>query len=378
LAVLATAAAFGCTLHPASVERIIDGDVVSGPFVSAEAYASYARGAYLEQQRDLPNARSAYRHALDVDRRSPQTWVRLGAVECALRNLDAARVAFASAEALSSDFAPLWSERARCAVATGRLDAAHGAAHRAVTLEPDRVENTLLLVDIQERLGRRDEARRWLDGLTARRPESGAGWRASLRAALRDKDAARVWASSAGLLRLHPERRAELSKLVPELGLTSAVDASLLEGRLAAARRHAVDAKMASGELAARAAALGKATLARLQAEHVLQADPTNADAWIASLAALDLSGDEAGFERALHARGAPLTPPGALAQRLFAGVMLRRLGRDAAQRFMAAWPPLGEPRDALERELAGQLDEVLAPEGSGVQGGAAPASAGR
>jgi hypothetical protein len=97
-----------------------------------------------------------------------------------------------------------------------------------------------------------------------------------------------------------------------------------------------------------RAAALGIASLAREQAELVMAADPADASARIALAAAADLRGDEASLAGALKEMPRRSTPPSRLACWLFAEVLERRVGKEAALAWLG--PALMDgPRSATD-----------------------------
>src|SRR5262249_45382032 len=120
------------------------------------------------------------------------------------------------------------------------------------------------------------------------------------------------------------------------------VDAALRQDDLAAARKRALALHLPSGELAVRAAALGRTNAAREQAELALGADRADASARIALAVAADLTGDREAVRRAIAALPAPrdaLAPPSVLARLLFAELIDRHVGRDAARVWLGPFP---------------------------------------
>ncbi len=89
-----------------------------------------------------------------------------------------------------------------------------------------------------------------------------------------------------------------------------------------------------------RAAALGRAPLAREQAALVIGADPGDASARIALAAAADLFRDPTALDAAV--RGVPRrsTAPSPLARLLFAEVLARRAGANAVQAWLGPTLP--------------------------------------
>src|SRR5262249_36798331 len=155
--------------------------------------------------------------------------------------------------------------------------------------DPDDLDTALVHAEALAVAGRIDDARRAFRAITARRPTSSAAWIGLLEFARRIGDAALILEATARADALAPS-----SGVVPKGTTVAAVDAALRAGDLDEARRRAQKARLAVGEIAVRAAALGRGAIAREQAELVLGADPSDASARIALAAAADLSGDMA------------------------------------------------------------------------------------
>jgi predicted nucleic acid-binding protein len=227
------------------------------------------------------------------------------------------------------------------------------AAENAFLLDPNQIESSVLLATVLELHERHDEARRLLEALVARRPASRIAWRELAAHAKRQRDRT--------LLHYAQRRSADLLArptspvYTPRPRPTSAteVDRALRASQLSQARRLARSANVSAGELAARAAALGRSDLALQQSALVLAADPTDADAWVASLVAADLTGDAVAFNRAIRRLSENPSRPGSLAARLLAELLERRLGSAAAEAWLAGYGPLPEPLDELESAIA-------------------------
>jgi tetratricopeptide (TPR) repeat protein len=355
-AIAAIAAITGCA-EP-EVVRVVDGRPEAGRYISDYAYGFFVRGAYAEAQGDLENAERAYQAAAVQDPNSAEIWTRLGALRCraappsAAPPPDALRD-FASAEEADASFAPLHRERARCLVEHGQGPGALAALTRAVALDPSDLETFLLQALALERAGDPDAALRTLRGLTVSHPRATAPW-----LALRDLGKRR---GDAPLVREAARRARELGATpaqAAEEPAVEAVDAALRAGDLAAARHLAKKARLGEAELAVRAAALGRAALAREQAELVLGGDPTETSARIALAAAAGLSGDEAALARALGSIPQRHTAPSPLARLLFAELLARRVGADAARAWLG---PAGEPGPGVDALLAATAERVRA-----------------
>jgi tetratricopeptide (TPR) repeat protein len=352
-ALLALLGASGC--GDPKVIRVVDGTRVEGRFIPYEAYARYGRAAEAEARGDLDLALALYDRAAESDPDSAEIWTRLGAVRCAIVGKHApAEDAFERAEDIDPAYEPLWRERARCAAADGRLREAIGYADQALALDPNRDEVVLLYASLLERVGRVEEAERMLDALVIQRPSSVPGWLARYELALRRGD--RVGAEGAAReLRVRAPRLSErLVTEQPILSPLAEVDAAIEKGDLAAARIAARHARLPAAELAVRAAALGRADLARVQAELVLGADPASSSARAALAVAADLKGDTALLATALDdAQAGVPAPPSPLARLIFAELLHRRVGRDAARAFLG-------PEAATEGKNA-PVDPLLA-----------------
>ncbi|XXX82665.1 tetratricopeptide repeat protein [Sorangium sp. So ce134] len=349
------------------VARSVDGQILVGRQIAARAYALYAIGAEAEARGDLETALQAYELAEDSDPESADIWTRVGSVRCRLGRREAAGDAFDRARAIDPDYAPAHLEQARCDLAAGRLGAALGRVERAIALDPDRDDGILLRAEILRRLGRAEDARLSLRALLVRRPFSTDAWRALHALALEAGDRA-LAAEAAGRLRELAARRAAASERpAPSRAPLAELDDALVHGQLRRARRLALDADLPPAEIAVRAAALGRVGEAREQAELVSAADPSSASALVALAVAADLSGDLEALTRACDALQAPAdgavaVPPSPLARLLFAELLFRRIGRDAALAWLGPPAPRAPlARDPLSREVERRVHRELA-----------------
>jgi tetratricopeptide (TPR) repeat protein len=335
-ALLVAAPAFaGC--GGTTVIRVVDGQPIAGRYISEYAYLLYAIAADAEARGDVSMALAVYEKAENADPDSPEIWTRIGALRCKLTGtLREAGEAFRNAQALDPDYEPLFREWATCAAALKDLTVALEFASRAVDLDPERDDTVILHASILEKLGRRDEATRELDGLVAWHPVSREAWEARYTFATRQGDRAVQAHAAARLRALAPNLADRLEKDIPSLAPLAEVDLALKEGDLARARRKAKQARLPPAELAVRAAALGRLGPAREQAELLVDADPESSSARIALAVVADLAGDEAALLRALAPPPAgPLTPPSLIARLLFAELLERRAGKDAFRAWL-------------------------------------------
>jgi len=338
---------------------MVGGHRIEGRFVADQAYAAYLKGVVLETQGQSDAALSAYGEAIEHDPDSAELWTRIGALRCAETAKPGAAVktvgpwdAFTRASEIDPTYEETWTERARCHLKRGELDSAARAARVGLSLDPERAEPAILLALILERQGHDDEARRWLDGLLARDPRSIEAHEAMLAFAARTRDDPRRQTSAEALDLLRPPRS---TKPLPGHGpiASSDIDAALERGDFDRARSLALAARMSSGLLALRAAALGRVAFARRESELVLAADPADCDARVAAAVAADLTRDDAALERAalrVPSPGAPLSPLGAL---LFAELLKRRVGPEAARAWLNAMGPLAKTDDPLVNSVA-------------------------
>jgi Tfp pilus assembly protein PilF len=320
------------------VTRVAGGFRDEGRYIDTESYSVFTSAVIAEASGRFADARFLYRQALDSDGESPEIQTRIGAVSCqlALRGarteLEAAERAFEEALELDETFAPAYYERAVCARGRAKRDRALQDALRAVKFDSSPVAYTRLVSELLFEARRPREAWAWLDALAARSPDSAEVWSVYRSAAEREQDAVRLRRAVSNQARLGaPEPR-------PEAADTEAIDALLLLGDLPAARIAAKARHWRSSELAIRAVEIGALEAGYEQAMLVLRADPGDADAWIAALAAAEEQRRPERFEAALRALDTRPLPPTARAVELLEALLARRAGADAAAALRAAW----------------------------------------
>ncbi|MBL9026051.1 MAG: hypothetical protein JNL21_27915 [Myxococcales bacterium] len=325
-----------------SVVRSAGGELTRGRFIAPQAYEAYARGALAEAEGHLDAAATAYRYAAEIDASGPEPWTRLGAVLCRQGKHTEASEAFAEAD---EKYAPLRKARARCLLDQGKATEALAEADAALVFDPADEETALLRADILEKAGDRPRAVRELLGrLVAFGPRE--------RVAARLEPVARA---EGDLAALRVARRVLDGGSSPKLGTPSrdALDLALQNGDLAAARRLGTRAGVGPGAVALRAVALGQRALGREQAELVLGADPSNADALVALFAA------KAPAAPAPLARpAAPLSPLGRL---ILAEALLRYVGPETSTLAEALASVDESSQDPLESSLRARVREAAA-----------------
>jgi len=283
LALLASTTA--CTEGAGSVTRMSGGVRYEGRFIAPEAYAAYTLGIEHETRGEYAKAVTAYVEARASDPESPEIWARIGACQCfgssPERGPAAGMRAFDNGIELDSDYYGNYFERARCAERARDFDTALEDAREAVLRRPEDEPANLLVARLLQARGRRAEARAWLEAFESFHEASPAMHRAlaAARAPLRAV-----------------EQQAEASPHQAR----SAAFAELRTGKLEAAR-----------------------TLAQTE----LDADPTNADAWVATLVACDALRDDACFDAALDELRSPALTPTDTAVAFLNELLARRAG---------------------------------------------------
>jgi hypothetical protein len=184
------------------------------------------------------------------------------------------------------------------------------------------------VVELAERSGDLERARLWLDAWVVRTPSSPEAWQALRDFGVRQGDAARRFRA-----------QQELSKAATTSG-EAALERALHASDLVAARRAATRLRIPASELALRAVALGAVDAASQQAELVMNADPDDADAWVAALTAADLRRDRAAFTATLQRAPRAPSPLGSLALQLLEELIRRKDGPDALVESEAPSPP--------------------------------------
>ena len=365
-----------------TVVRVVDGRAIEGRFISEYAYALYGRAAYEEAK--LGQGRGAGRLAGDAraglaalaaleaavseDDASAHLWAAIGALRCRSPGADfeGANAALERARSIDPEYALAYREIARCrlnaAAATrdpAKESALRGeslaAAQEAMRLDPDDIAAVSLAASLLSASGRAPEGLRLLRAVTIRRPGSTEAWLALHAFGRATHDAALTERAARKARELSPRLAAQLEAESPALAPLAEVDEALRRDDLVAARRHARRAHLTLGELAVRAAALGRADSARAEAAVVLAADPSDLSARIALAVAADLARDPAAIRAAMDAIPAPpaaLTPPSPLASVLFAELLFRRVDGGAARSWLAALPAETPDRVAWDDTL--------------------------
>lgn len=298
------APSLGCSVLERPVVRSVDGVQTEGRFIEPEAYALYTVAALREARGQWADALATYQRALEIDDRGPELHTRIGAMACKLRQDAQANRAFGDAERAAADYGPLWFELALCRRARGALAEAQSAALRAVSLDPERYEASLLAASIAEQRG--DEALAWRlrDALATHAPSSRQVWRAFHEAAERAKDTARIARSA--------ERLRELERYTAStapVGVTRALQA------------------LEAGDVSACAE----------QASRLLGADPTNGDALVLALLAADLQQDHDRFDALLVAANQPGSPARPELLRALGALLARRVSAQAGELMQRA-----------------------------------------
>ncbi len=318
----------GCSFTRGTVTRIESGIEREGHAISAEAYATYARGVELEARGDRNGAILAFESAAREDPESAEILARLGALYCARSESagdhaqDLAEQRFKGALELDAYSSHTWAAIARCSAHRARAHEALQAARQAANYDPTSVELSLLVVEYAEALGDLPTARRWLDGILASAPGSREALQALKAFGVRHAEPARQ-------LRAQRELDA-LGAGDAKLALERALDQDDLERARSARER----LRMAPSELAIQALGRGALSVAHAEAALAWAADPSDADAWVVALVVADLTRNRAEFEALLLSPPTPAAVPKPATLAVFRDLLGRTLGAEAR----AAW----------------------------------------
>jgi len=292
LCALAFAACIGCVGGSSGVTRMSGGVRYEGRFIKSEAYAAYLLGIEREARGDFDEALKAYLEAHAEDPDSPEIWARIGAVRCfssePARGPAAARAAFERGLKIDPAYFGNYSERARCRERARDFQGALADATAAVVRSPDDEAANLLVARALQALARNSEARAWLE-------------------AYRSYHSATIATDRALAAARGPASRA--------------VQAAASSGAAASAAHSGAFTELRSG----------RPERARQQAQSELEADPSNADAWIATLVACDALRDDACYEATIARLRTPSLAPSDTALGYLRELLARRTGATSA-----------------------------------------------
>ena len=341
----------GCARGDTSVARVVDGQLVQGRYITSAGYYLYARGVYHEARQEWDQAQAAYETALDEDPNSPELWTRLGALACrsSIRNAEAA---FRSALLSDSNYQPTHLARARCALRHDKPKRALVSVRKALALDPANLDAALVIAAIHERLGDHASAERWLVAVTTRTPQYTKGWQALADFAKRRRRP--LLAARAAASQSTPRHKVGKPKATGKQ--LRGVDQALANNDLRAAERAAIKARMSTSTLAVRAAAVGRARIAHEIGSLALAADPSDSNARIAVAVAASLDGNPERLNASMRNLDTEPQALSSLSARLLADLLARRVGVEAARRWLAAQPQLPPPADAVERSIAQRI----------------------
>jgi len=275
-----------CVSGAGGVTRMVDGVRYEGRFINPEAYAAYLLGVEHEARGEYKEALGAYLEAHTEDPDSAEVWARIGAVRCfsseASAGPAAARAAFERGQQLDPAYYGSYLERGRCAERAKDFSSALTDAMAAVARRPQDEPANLLVARALEAQGKHIEARAWLEAYR------------SYHAATRDTERALADARHSS---------------APTTTARTLVDSPLARSDAFAELRS------------------GRAERARQRAQIELEADPTNADAWIATLVACDALRDDACFEATISRLQTPSSSPSNTALSYLRELLARRAG---------------------------------------------------
>lgn len=277
-----------CAGGSSGVTRMADGVRYEGRFINPEAYAAYLLGIEHEAGGNFNEALRAYLEAHTEDPDSPEIWARIGAVRCfssaPKAGPAAARAAFERGLQLDPTYHGNYLERARCAERAGDLPGALRDATAAVARRPQDEPANLLVARVLSALGKRVEARAWLEAYRS------------------------YYSATTESQRALESARSPGSAPAPVAREPSVASSATHSGAFAELRS-------------------GRTERARQQAQVELDADPTNTDAWIAILVACDALHDDACFESTLGRLQTPSASPSGTALGYLRELLARRAG---------------------------------------------------
>lgn len=340
----------GCQPH---VTRIVDGQVVAGRSVSAQAYATYLEARMRETSGDVEGAKCSYDSVLKRDPDATEAMVRLGALSCGTDRAEADKL-FDAAGTRDPMSTTLFSARAKCAFDAHRYHEALGYAEKAWALSPTLLETNRQLLMILGALGQQERAERLARGLLALRPGD-----PRVAAILTEDGVARTASEAAawslladGFLRSNPPALASLTstRLRPsaqkhlERVLLERLAHALVTDNAADARRLARSLGLSTTQLGQRALQVGNT---RMALEHLLMAHklaPERVDLWVQTLEAAELEGDEAIFQQVLSNVPGPSTTLDDESRSRLGRIIARRVGDDAEMLLNQAEPTRPTP----------------------------------
>jgi hypothetical protein len=397
----------GCFGEP-KVVRVYDGRVVEGAFVAPEAYASYLRGVFAEEEGNLPSAIAAYEAAAREDDEDAEPLTRIGDLRCRLDPKDRqADEALSRALRIDRTYVPAISARARCLAARGKVDEALEATNEIAPADKKSANVEALVVRLAaKREGSAADAlgRERAIALTLASADNPVAWDALIAWGRGKADAELLARGVEGLLRAAPNRHAEveagalellgighaalarrvagkladspasleIGRIHDETVARLAVDDALLLGDSARAERRAVRGRVSLAEVAARAEILERPDLAAAFVRDVLAADPNSGCASMVelSLSARGASGmDSKAALEAQRVRSTPTDRPEAACVLVLAERLATFTNPDVVRDWWShVAPPPMAPHDPVTGPLAvdlaarGLLDERSLP----------------
>lgn len=295
----------GCAEY-SHTTRIIEGRVVHGRPISAEAYAAYLAGAMLEAEGRPREAVQRYQEARDADPESVEIQTALGRATCQFAPRDAEDEFLAAIE-LDEHYEPAHRERARCALRRESLAAALIHAERALLAAPFEWAATEVMVDALLAADRADDAQRYLWGFLAATPDHG----------------------------LARERLRRLGATVPHAA--DPLELALREGDDEKAVAIAKERRLGEVELARIALFAARPDFALTRSQLVLFADPSNSDARIVSLLAAFVLGDGRAYRASLRDLWREHSVPSRESAEVLMTLLRVRVGNAAAEAFERA-----------------------------------------
>ena len=224
-------AASGCGTFGYEVVRVHGGRAKSERFVSDEAYSASLEAAIAEEKGDWGTAVEALRKARDEDPDAPDLQARLGLALCHVGKLEAAHAAFEDALRSGDQAERVFTARASCYLLSGNVVGARHDLVRAIAIDPEALEPSLMLVELDLREGRLAQARARVEEATLTNPTAGRAFRLLAEVLVRQGEVALAIDAASSAMRIDAVEGKRARELVVPLADAAGVAAWALAMR---------------------------------------------------------------------------------------------------------------------------------------------------
>jgi len=196
LTLAAVLCAVACGGSGYEVVRVSAGRAKAGRFVSSVAYAASLEAGIAEERGEWGRAAELLKRARDEDPDGPELGARLGLALCHLGKVQAGMFAIDDALRADPELERGYTARARCrllgAKTAGELAAVRADLSRALACDADALEPALLLIELDLRENRVQQARARAEENVVLHPKSARALRALAEVAARQGDSKRA------------------------------------------------------------------------------------------------------------------------------------------------------------------------------------------